>query len=223
MNEWQVIESEFKKAFIDYAEHERENQELKELKMKDGNVDHYIVRFTPLAHWGGHDIDQPSILSMFAKGLPQNLSDKCLDLNDPETFDEWALAAQKNHKVWLKKRMIKGDYSATQTSTRQNSGWGQLGQLRWGNQNRGNQSWRGRGGRQGQNPRQLNRRDPDAMDTSAGVARKATTEAEKQKHRQEGRCYECSKQGHLARNCPDKKPRARATTSTKEDAPPNYD
>jgi hypothetical protein len=31
--------------------------------------------------------------------------------------------------------------------------------------------------------------------------RKATTDAEKQKHRQEGRCFECSQQGHLAWNC----------------------
>jgi zinc knuckle protein len=47
--------------------------------------------------------------------------------------------------------------------------------------------------------------DPDAMDVS--TARKAMTEAEKQKHRQEGRCFECSQQGHLARNCPLKKNR----------------
>jgi zinc knuckle protein len=45
------------------------------------------------------------------------------------------------------------------------------------------------------------------MDIS--TARKATTDAEKQKHRQEGRCFECSQQGHLARNCPLKKNRPR--------------
>jgi hypothetical protein len=37
------------------------------------------------------------------------------------------------------------------------------------------------------------------MDIS--TAQKATTDAEKQKHRQEGRCFECSQQGHLAQNC----------------------
>ena len=42
------------------------------------------------------------------------------------------------------------------------------------------------------------------MDTSATV-QKATTEAEKQKHRKEG---QCSKQGHIAHMCPDKKTRA---------------
>jgi Zinc knuckle len=50
------------------------------------------------------------------------------------------------------------------------------------------------------------------MDTSA-AARKAKTEAEKEKHRQEGRCYECSKQGHVARNCPDKKASIQAKTA----------
>jgi hypothetical protein len=50
------------------------------------------------------------------------------------------------------------------------------------------------------------------MDTSATV-RKAVTEADKQKHHLEGRCFECSKQGHIARNCPDRKVKAR-TAST---------
>ena len=43
------------------------------------------------------------------------------------------------------------------------------------------------------------------MDTLAG---KATTEEQKVKFRQEGRCYECERQGHMARNCPSKKPKA---------------
>jgi hypothetical protein len=45
------------------------------------------------------------------------------------------------------------------------------------------------------------------MDIS--TARKATTDAEKQKHQQEGRYFECSQQGYLARNCPLKKNRPR--------------
>ena len=34
---------------------------------------------------------------------------------------------------------------------------------------------------------------------------KAYTEADKRKFRQEGRCFECHKQGHMARECPNKK------------------
>jgi hypothetical protein len=44
------------------------------------------------------------------------------------------------------------------------------------------------------------------MDTSAG---KATTEEQKAKFHLEGRCFECKKQGHLTRNCPTKKTKAR--------------
>ncbi len=57
---------------------------------------------------------------------------------------------------------------------------------------------------------QLPTRDPNAMDTSAAT-RKAITKADKEKYRKEGCCFECDKQGHIARNCPSKKARARAT------------
>ena len=70
MNKWQVMEKEFKKAFMDYARHEKANDELHKLKMKDGNIDAYITRFTQLAHQGGHNINEPTILTMFSQGLP---------------------------------------------------------------------------------------------------------------------------------------------------------
>jgi hypothetical protein len=38
-NEWDHVEREFKKAFIDYAEHKRSNRELNALKMTENNVD----------------------------------------------------------------------------------------------------------------------------------------------------------------------------------------
>jgi hypothetical protein len=58
---------------------------------------------------------------------------------------------------------------------------------------------------------QLQRRDPNVMDTSAG---KATTEEQKAKFCREGRCYECERQGHLARDCPSKKSKARGVELT---------
>ena len=38
-----------------------------------------------------------------------------------------------------------------------------------------------------------------------GAIRKVTTEDKKAQHRKEGRCFECSRQGHLANKCPYKK------------------
>ncbi len=45
------------------------------------------------------------------------------------------------------------------------------------------------------------------MDTSM-TAWKAITKADKEKYRKEGCCFECDKQGHIARNCPSKKAHA---------------
>jgi len=45
------------------------------------------------------------------------------------------------------------------------------------------------------------------MDLS--VIRKATTDKEKEEYRRTGRCFQCGKQGHLARDCPSKPARAR--------------
>ena len=50
------------------------------------------------------------------------------------------------------------------------------------------------------------------MDTSAG---KATTEEQKKKFHAEGQCYECEHQGHMARDCPTKKLKARSAEITK--------
>jgi len=44
------------------------------------------------------------------------------------------------------------------------------------------------------------------MDTLAAM-RKANTNKEKEEYRKTGRCFECGKQGHLARLCPTKRNR----------------
>ena len=45
------------------------------------------------------------------------------------------------------------------------------------------------------------------MDTSAAM-RKATNDKEKEEYRKTGKCFECGKQGHLARVCPTKRNRS---------------
>ena len=49
------------------------------------------------------------------------------------------------------------------------------------------------------------------MDVDA--IRKATSEAEKETYRREGRCFNCGKQGHLSHNCLTKTPRIAVTAT----------
>jgi len=48
------------------------------------------------------------------------------------------------------------------------------------------------------------------MDTSA-IIRKATNDKECEEYQKTGRCFECGKQGHLVRDCPNKKTRVHTT------------
>ena len=47
---WQIMEREFKDAFTDYAKNQKAQDAMRELKMKDGNIDEYIAAFERLAH-----------------------------------------------------------------------------------------------------------------------------------------------------------------------------
>ena len=163
MSAWQVLEREFRNAFVDYAEHERAQDQIRRLRMKDGNVDQYIAEFQEFADRGNLDTDEPSNLRLFARGLPTGLAETCIDLMRPQNFEQWTHTAQENQRAWLQKQALKKDYSVPQASNRQ--GNPQKGQFFW--KQRGQNSGPG----QGSSNRNLPPRDPNAMDTSA-TARK---------------------------------------------------
>jgi hypothetical protein len=180
---------------VDYAQQEKAHDDLQKLKMTSGNIDEYISEFQMLGHQAHMDLDDPAALRLFAKGLPNSLADACIDLDGPESFKQWRNSAQRQHRAWLKKQALHHDYNRPPAPKPQLSNQG-CWQGLWNNN-------RGRGP---QAPRpQLQKRDPNAMDTSAG---KATTEEQKAKFRKEGRCYECERQGHMACDCPSKKTKA---------------
>jgi hypothetical protein len=192
---WVILEEDFKWSFVDYTQQKKAQDELQKLKMTSGNIDEYISEFQMLGHQAHMDLDDPAALRLFARGLPNALADACIDLDGPESFEQWRNSVQRQHRAWIKKQAIYCDYNKPPTPKPQvpNQGcWQGL--------------WNNRGGRGAQAPcPQLQRRDPNAMDTSAG---KATTEERKAKFRKEGHCYECERQGHMASDCPSKKSKA---------------
>ena len=194
MTAWQTLEQEFKNAFIDSADRERAQLEIGSLRMKEGNVDRYIAEFKELARRGGYGFDEPANLLLFARGLPKRLAENCIEYEDPETFEEWVKAAQKQQQKWLDKHPRKDrNRNVFGSSGSQPPIYPTKGRKRQNQGNAEGQSWRAP-------TRQSAPRDPNVMDTSAPVG-KAMTDAEKQKYLREGRCFECSKQGHFARDC----------------------
>jgi hypothetical protein len=77
--------------------------------MTGGDVDGYIALFEFLSYRAGMNPNEPSMQWLFARGLPRTLADACIDINNPETFRQWANATQKHHHNWLHKRAIHGE------------------------------------------------------------------------------------------------------------------
>jgi hypothetical protein len=82
--------------FVDYAIKEKAQDELHKLQMKEGNIDQYIADFSLLAMDAQVDLNKPIILLLFYQGLPQRLTEKCIELNSPNDFISWMKVAQRN-------------------------------------------------------------------------------------------------------------------------------
>jgi len=205
---WKMMEAKFKVSFTDYAERERAQDQLGKLRMTGDNLDEYLASFETLGNRAELNPDDPLNLCMFAQGLPRQLADACLAMENPDTYEQWKAAAQQQQVIYLKKKALHSEYGTCNPAQnagqnpqqKQNTGW--VWRRSGGNPNPSNQNWCGQGNR-AQPPRpQLPPRNDDAMDTS--VVRKATTEKEKEEYRRTGGCFHCGKQGHLARDCPSK-------------------
>jgi hypothetical protein len=106
----------------------------------------------------------------------------------PVTMTDWINAAQTEQRKYANKTVF--------NRSRQNQWTIPASWNRNTKSNKGNQQ-------------QSQRRHPNdqtvPMDIDGFAARKVTTEDEKQRHRKEGRCFECHKTGHMARQCPTKR------------------
>ena len=160
--------------------------------MTGADIDTYIVRFGELAQKARYQEDDPAVLDKFKRGLPICLLDNCMNLDTPQNWEQWKNAACNRQAI------------QTALEPHQQAFW----QLKKKNQQQQRQfltqPGQNRNNRGQFSPQHTHQptHDPDAMQVDH--MRKATTEADKERYKKEGRCFNCMAQGHLSRTCPKK-------------------
>ena len=184
-------------TFWDTASRERAETKLCSLSWIPGDVDTFIVQFRSLAEQAQYALDDRPTITLFASKLPFKMMQHIFLIVKPFDFNGWTDAARDYHQgntALQGIRDISEDAPGKKTGKKTGFSakqWAQILGVK------------------------LPAIDPNAMDTRAdrscsysknkgSKGRISSTQEDPDKQRQEGRCFTCNKQGHLARNCPDK-------------------
>jgi len=194
---WNEVAASFTRQFADSLAKENAQAALRvRIKMKGEDIDAYIVEIEELIRLAEYRFDIPQTIKLFTDGLPTGLYQKILELDRPQTYDQWKQAAINRQQ----------DYIHMKARLKAHRGGGTIPQKPRG--------W--------MPPRLMN--DPNAMDTLAGRTRGRVTGSEEinpatmprggyvprggftrrggTRDLREVECYTCHKKGHLSRNCP---------------------
>ena len=184
---WTDFETAFTAAFTHTTKEQDARKKLRALKMYKDNLDLYISTFKQLANEAGYAEDAAATIHFFASGLESKLLLKILDReNPPNTLPEWETAARTELQ---KRARIEGFFEPHKA------------QYQWQTPRRSNN------GDHGRHPN--DRSVPMDVDQPVFTQiRRAYTEEDKRRFKIEGRCYRCDKQGHMARECPERKQQA---------------
>jgi hypothetical protein len=190
---------------------------LNHLLMAQNEVDIFLAQFESLAHEAEYPLDTAPTLSLLASKLPFHMMNHIYKVNRPQTFTDWAAAICQYHQDNTTVQNLHGlhDEGTRKKPAPQQKGF---------------------------SPQQLAKilgikmptPDANAMDTCAdrscswrnnqgakgcvSATTSSTPSKDTEKQRVEGRCFNCNKQGHISRNCPDKKDKPKTLNKPKVQA-----
>jgi hypothetical protein len=183
---WTDFNTAFMNAYTDTAKVQTAYEKLMNLRMYKDDLDTFIATFEYLVEEAGFERDAQATINLFAKKLSEKLLQAITYRQIlPTTMDEWQEAARSEQQRHAFREAMLNPHRHRfewQTPTRQNR-----------------------------------RRHPndetvpmDVDDTGPPVftqirVRRAYTEDDRKRFKQEGRCFICDKRGHMARECPDNK------------------
>jgi len=76
--------------------------------MEEGHIGKYIMKFKQYVSTLRYNIDEPTVLDKFIKGLPNPLTKTCVEMDNPDTWDKWKTSTHKQQEVYLKWCQILG-------------------------------------------------------------------------------------------------------------------
>lgn len=203
---WTEFIAAFDNAFMDSTKAQQAHVALQQLTMRGEDLDSYVATFKHLAKVAGYDLANLGTVHLFAKGLKKNLRIAIMNRDtQPTTFIEWVNQAQLEQQKFARRQAFERD---------------DLIQYRWTTPKQTN----------GHHHHRQERRHPNdipvPMDVDPPVftrVRRAYTDEDKNRFRQEGRCFNCDQRGHMARECPNKKKQQYGQSNRTDQPKSRYD
>jgi hypothetical protein len=190
---WTHFITEFNQAFANSTEKQTATAKLHTLHMEGRNLDSYLAKFHTLAGKAGYGLNEEGTLNLLRRGLPEPLAKEIIKSDNPQTYNEWEVAAHKHHDIWMRLSSL---YPSKGQKTKFGKTEGQ---------------WRRTFAPKPQTmPKKSDGVVPMQVDPPGWINHTLTNE-EKTHLMKEGRCFRCSNKGHMSRTCPTRPPPSAST------------